>query len=231
MRYSQLATMLLLLLGTPLAAFSQTGTIRGTVTEDDTGDPIPGVNVFIEALSLGAATDPDGVYVINQAPVGAHTVEVRFIGFGSMGQQVTVANNQTATLNFRLRIDALSLDEVVVTGTAGNARRREIGNSIGQIDLSKVQEPVGNIDNLLMGRVAGLNVQFATGHPGSGALIRLRGNNSVAMSNAPLIYIDGIRIRGDAYPKNVPPVGFNGRSSGSVVSPLKIGRASCRERV
>ncbi|MCH8960406.1 MAG: TonB-dependent receptor [Bacteroidetes bacterium] len=220
MRFLQLGTVLLLLLGTPLAAFGQTGTIRGTVTEADTGDPIPGVNVFIQALSLGAATDPDGVYVINQAPVGVHTVEVRFIGFGSMSQEITVAANQTATLNFRLQIDALSLDEVVVTGTAGQARRREIGNSIGQIDLSQVQEPVGNVDNLLMGRVAGLNVQFATGHPGSGGLIRLRGNNSVAMSNAPLIYIDGIRIRGDAYPKNVPPVGFNGRSSGAVVSPL-----------
>ena len=220
MRYLRLNTLLLLFLNTPLLVFGQTSTIQGIVTEASTGDPIPGVNVFIEALALGAATDPDGSYVIAQVPAGTHVVAVRFIGFESTSQEITLTANQTATVNFQLQEDALSLDEVVVTGTAGQARKREIGNSIGRIDISQVREPVGNVDNLLMGRVAGLNVQFATGHPGSGGLVRLRGNNSVAMSNAPLIYIDGVRVRSDAYPKNVPPVGFNGRSSGAVVSPL-----------
>jgi len=231
MRYLKFTLILVVLLSVPWIVQGQNGTVQGNVTDARTGDALPGANIVVQGLSLGTATGRDGDFTIDNVPMGTRRIEVRFIGYSPMIQEVTVSLGETVTINFQLEEDVLLLDEIVVTGTAGGARKREIGNSIAVLDMSKVQEPVGSVDNLLMGRVAGLNVQFASGHPGSGGIIRLRGNNSVAMSNAPLIYIDGVRIRADAYPKNVPPVGFSGRSSGSVSSPLNDINPNDIERV
>ena len=231
MRYLKFTLILVVLLSVPWIVHGQNGTVQGNVTDARTGDALPGANIVVQELSLGTATGRDGDFTIDSVPIGTRRIEVRFIGYRLMIQEVTVSLGETVTINFQLEEDVLLLDEIVVTGTAGGARKREIGNSIAVLDISKIQEPVASVDNLLMGRVAGLNVQFASGHPGSGGIIRLRGNNSVAMSNAPLIYIDGVRVRADAYPKNVPPTGFNGRSSGSVSSPLNDINPNDIERV
>lgn len=231
MRYLKFSLIFVFLLSVPWIVLGQNGTIKGNVLDARTGDALPGANVIVQDLSLGTATDSRGDFTIERVPIGTRRVEVRFVGYKLMVQEVTVSLDQAVTVNFQLEEDVLLLDEVIVTGTAGQARRREIGNSIAVLDITNVQEPLGNVDNLLMGRVAGLNVQFGSGHPGSGGLIRLRGNNSVAMSNAPLIYIDGVRVRADAYPKNVPPVGFSGRSTGSITSPLNDINPNDVERV
>src|SRR5690606_19828677 len=105
------------------------------------------------------------------------------------------------------------------TGTAGAARRREVGNSISQVKVSEVAEPVQDVADLLQGRAAGVTITSSSGSTGAGSSIRLRGTTSVALSNQPLVYVDGVRIRGDAYPKNVPP-GFSGRSANVTPSPL-----------
>ena len=203
----------------PSLAFGQ-ATISGIVTDAETGNPIPGTQVIIDALSIGAISDAEGNYALVAVPAGAHILEARFVGYETAERDIDVVAGESYQINFELNEDALLLDEVIVTGTAGNARRREVGNSIAQIDMSKVEEPVGNVDQVLSGRVPGLNLQLSSGAAGSGALIRLRGNTSATMSNAPLIYIDGVRVRSDAYPKNVPPVGYQGRSSNTQSSPL-----------
>ena len=231
MRYLKFSLILVILLSVPWIVQGQNGTVQGNVRDARTGDALPGANIVVLELSLGTATGRDGDFTIDNVPMGTRRIEVRFIGYRLMIQEVMVSLDETVTVNFQLEEDVLLLDEIIVTGTAGGARKREIGNSIAVLDISTIQEPVGSVDNLLMGRIAGLNVQFASGHPGSGGIIRLRGNNSVAMSNSPLIYIDGVRVRADAYPKNVPPVGFSGRSSGAVTSPLNDINPNDIERV
>jgi len=116
--------------------------------------------------------------------------------------------------------EILGLDEIVVTGTAGAARRREVGNSVARIDLAQVDEPVANVEQLLQSRTPGLVINESAGMTGAGAQIRLRGSVSVSQSNQPLIYIDGIRVKSDAYKKNVPPADFSGRSGNVTASPL-----------
>ncbi len=114
-------TILIVLLCAPLAAFSQSGTISGKVT-DVNGNALPGANVKIEGMSRGAATDQNGEFTIRNVPAGAYKVEAGFIGYTTMTQDVQVTAGQTATLNFSLEEDTILLGEIVVTGTRGSAR-------------------------------------------------------------------------------------------------------------
>ena len=101
-----------------------------------------------------------------------------------------------ATVDFALRIQAISMDELVVTGTAGSSRRREVGNSVAAINTREIAQVTAatNTTNLLQGQVTGLTQMNTEGAPGAGTKIRLRGNNSVSQSNEPLIYVDGVRL-------------------------------------
>jgi outer membrane receptor protein involved in Fe transport len=207
-----------------------TGTIRGRVTSSATSNGVANAQVFVvntramiagRIASLGGMTQGDGNFQINGVPAGNQVVRVRMIGFGPAEKSVTVTAGQVASVDVVLTPSAVSLDEVVVTGTAGTARKREVGNSMGQIRLSEVPEVSNNISNMLAGRVAGVNVTQSAGNSGAGSSIRLRGSTSVALSNQPLIYVDGVRIRGDEYPKNSPPTAGQGlRSSNVNASPL-----------
>ena len=170
-------------------------TIRGLVIEDELDDTLPGVNVIILELDRGAATGIDGTYEIVDVPPGTYTLEARYIGFAPESKEVTVADGETAEVDFTLGASTLELDEVIVTGTGGNARRREIGNSISQIDAAQIEAtPTTDFGDLLQGRAAGVTVMDNSGQAGAGATIRLRGVNSVTQGNTPLIYIDGVRV-------------------------------------
>ncbi|MBI2536733.1 MAG: TonB-dependent receptor plug domain-containing protein [Gemmatimonadetes bacterium] len=136
---------------------------------------------------------------------------------------MTVVPGQTVTANLELTRSVLRLDEVVVTGTAGETRRRELGSSVSQISLAaEVKEPPANMDQLLQARAAGLAVFQSGASAGSGAKIRLRGVVSVNQSNQPIIYIDGVRVRSEGYERNAPLAGadFTGRGSNVEASPL-----------
>lgn len=202
------------------AAQGTTGSVQGRVTQSPSGAPIANAQVQVVNTRLGGATDADGRYSIPAVPPGTHTLRVRLIGFRPADQTVTVTAGAAATADFAITQSAVSLDEVVVTGTAGNARRREVGNSISAVRASDTPEAKTSVSNMLAGRVAGASVMQSAGVIGAGSSIRLRGNTSVALSNQPLIYIDGVRVRSDEYPKNVPPSGSDLRSSHVNASPL-----------
>ena len=199
---------------------AQTGTVTGRVVDAMSGAPLPSVQVFLPGLNRGTLTGENGRYILLDVPAGEYQAMAERIGYETARQTVTVSPGQTAVADFDLSEAVLGLDELVVTGEAGQARRREVGNAISQIDLSEVDEPAQNLENLLQGRVPGLVMTDVSAGAGSGKMIRLRGNNSIAQSNQPLIYIDGVRVRSEAYPKNVPPVGYSGRSGNIQASPL-----------
>ena len=203
----------------PVAA-QETGTITGTVTDAGTTGGLQAVQVYLVGSGLGALTNASGRYLILNVPAGSYTLRAERLGFATQEVQVSVTAGGATTQDFAFQAEALGLDEIVVTGTAGASRRREIGNTIAQLDLTDVVEPPQSVDALLQGRVSGMTVMNASGNAGSGARIRLRGNVSIAQSNQPLIYVDGVRLRSDAFDKNVPPTGYPGRSGNDVSSPL-----------
>lgn len=207
--------------GGPLhAQEGSTGTVRGRVMRSGSDTPIANAQVLVVGTRSGAMTGDDGRFTIPSVPTGEQRIRVRTVGYSPLDRVVQVPAGGDVTADFALTAAVISLDEVVTTGTATAARKREVGNSVGTIKISEVLEASTDVSRLLQGRVAGVNVAGSGGNAGAGSAIRLRGNTSVALSNQPLVYIDGVRVRSDEYPKNVPQTGFQGRSANVNASPL-----------
>ena len=197
---------------------ARAGVVRGRVVIAGTNAPIASAEVQLG--TRGTHTNDVGAFSFANVPAGAYTVQVRMIGYARYSAQIAVVDGQTNDLKIELHRQALSLDQVVVTGTPGAARRREIGNAISQVDATALPEVPTTVDNMLQGKVTGLTVTGNSGGVGGGATIRLRGNVSAAMSNQPLVYVDGVRIKSDGFPKNTFPSGYAGNSDNTSYSPL-----------
>ncbi len=191
----------------------QTGTVTGQVTRGDTGQPLPGAQVSITGTGLGALTNTAGRYLIVNVPPGEQTVEARVLGYGTGDERVTVAAGQSAPVDFVLRQQAIDLEAVVVTGTAGQARRREVGNSVAQLQATDIEnEPIESVEEALQGRTSGVTISANNGMVGAGATIRIRGVNTISggnTGNSPLIYVDGVRLTKTS-PQNDPSGGGTG---------------------
>lgn len=181
----------------PASALAQTGTIEGVVTEANTGDPLPGVNVLIPSLSaegVGAATSEDGSFTITSVPPGTYEVEARSIGYQSQRREATVEAGETTTVNFSLGQSKVELDEVVVSVDAGQTRRRSVGTDVAQVEPEQLEDAVAtDFSELLTGRAENVNIQGASGNVGGGSRIRIRGITSLTQDNSPLLVIDGVR--------------------------------------
>ena len=199
----------------------QSGTIEGEVRHERTGQPLGAVQISVLGASTGTLSGTNGVYRIPNVPAGVHQIQAQRIGYGTQTQEVEVPAGGTVELSFELAEQALGLDEIVVTGTAGQARRREVGNVIERIDFAEqIVGPASSLDALLQGRAPGVNVTMSSGQVGDGGNIRLRGNVSSALSNQPLIYVDGVRVQNDAY-ANLTPGGL-GQQYGTFATPSPL---------
>jgi hypothetical protein len=149
---------------------AQAGTVTGQITDSRTGQPLVTVQVFIETLDVGGLSQQNGRYLLQNVPAGTHELSVARIGYRSVTQQITVGGGQTLEQNFVLSEEALSLDEIIVTGTAGGTQRRAIGNVVERLDAAGIQEiaPVTNLEQLLASRVPGLTMQASGGTIGGG---------------------------------------------------------------
>jgi TonB-dependent SusC/RagA subfamily outer membrane receptor len=178
-----------------------TGAIEGTVTVAGTNAALADATVSLVGTNRGARTDESGKFRIPGLAAGSYQVRAQRIGYASLTRPVTVAAGQTATVAFTLREAALSLDVLVVTGTAAESRKKEVGNATAAIDVKAIEAlPVRNTQDILAGRAPGVTVMSNSGQPGAGGTIRLRGTNSITQSNAPIVYVDGVRIYSDPGP-------------------------------
>ena len=180
----------------PVLAIAQgtTGTITGVAREEGTGRPVPNARVTVVGTGISVPTRDDGSYIIRGAPAGAQEVRVLALGHLTQKLPVTVPAGGSATLDFTLTVTAIQLEQVVTTAT-GEQRKNEVGNDIPRIPASQVVEtkPVTNITDLLNARAPGVEVLAGT-MTGTGQRIRIRGVNSLSLSNDPIVLIDGIRM-------------------------------------
>jgi outer membrane receptor for ferrienterochelin and colicin len=180
------------------------GIVEGTVTEKGSGESMPGVNVVVQGTNIGASTNADGEFVIRNVPAGNQVIEARFIGYKVVRKNVDIVSGETVTVNLQLGATSLEMDQVVVTGTGGQTRRKEIGNSLEQVSSKQIESAaISDFGDVLQGRTAGATIMDNSGQVGAASTIRLRGGNSFSQGNQPLIYIDGIRVasgtfRGDS---------------------------------
>lgn len=176
-----------------------TGTVTGVVVDAGTRGPLAGAQVSVAGADVGVVANNVGRFVLSNVPSGEQTVRVEYIGYGAMEEAVEVPGGANVTLDFELREEAIALEELIVTGTAGQARRREVGNSISQIGSQDIAiAAVTDMGDVLQGRAAGVQVNDYSGQVGTASQIRLRGNSSLDQTNYPLIYIDGVRIENNS---------------------------------
>jgi TonB-linked SusC/RagA family outer membrane protein len=173
----------------------QRGTVTGLVTDEATGEPIIAAQVFIAGTQLGGLTDQRGRFVLTSVPAGERQVRVTILGYSQVAQTVNVPEGGSVTADFTLRQTAVELGGIVVNAITGDqVRRRELGNTVGTIDMNNLQRAViSKPADILTGRVAGVDVRQVNGTTGTGQKIRIRGANSVSLSNEPLIIVDGVR--------------------------------------
>jgi TonB-linked SusC/RagA family outer membrane protein len=194
----KLRFLLFVLLGltASLGAWAQagTGTVNGRVT-DAKNEGIPGVTVLVDGTSVGGSTNADGTYTISGVPAGARTLVISFVGYSTVRQPVTVVAGQTATVPAqRMSENATALGEAVVVGY-GTQRRQDLTGAVDQVDSKRfVQGQVTNPEQLIQGKVAGVQITTGGGAPGTGTQIRIRGGSSLNASNDPLIVIDGVPV-------------------------------------
>src|SRR5215212_4265299 len=177
------------------AALAQETQLTGRVTDERTGDALAGARVVLVGTSRLESTGQNGRYLFRDIPTGPQQVRVIAIGFSAQTKRVTISAGRTDTLDFAMTPVPVQLDEIVTTAT-GQQSRLEIGNAIASIDAATVAEeaPITEFGNLIQGRAAGVQVLKSSGVVGTGTRIRIRGSNSVSLSNEPLYYVDGVRI-------------------------------------
>jgi len=178
----------------PAGVAAQQGRIQGTVTAAE-GRPLSGVAVGIVGTNIGGFTSDEGLYTIDVAP-GSYEVQAVTIGYAAVTHSVTVAAGQTVTADFVLETRTISLDELVVSLEAGDARRAQIGTDLEIFDAEAEVDKaaVENFSDLLKGRTTGVSITESSGSAGAASTVRVRGSTSLTQDNNPIIYIDGVRV-------------------------------------
>ena len=196
-----------------LAQPAARGTITGRVVEQGTTRPIAEAQVVVVGSRVGTQTATDGSFRLLGVPAGPVILRVLRIGFRGVTQPVTVIDGATVTTTVTLATAPTTLGQVVVTATGGTQRQVEQGNAIAQITTDSVQlAAVPNVAGLVNGRAAGVSVVGVAGTTGTGARIRIRGSNSLSLSNDPLVIIDGVRISSDPNSVNPNSGGIGGQT-------------------
>ena len=169
-----------------VGAFAQQITVNGIV-KDTTGEPVIGANVLVKGTTNGTITDFDGNFQLmaNKGDI----IVISFIGYTAQELPATAE-----LMNVVLKDDSEMLSEVVVIGY-GVAKKNDLTGSVTAMKPDEMNKGlVTNAQDMMQGKIAGVNVTSASGTPGAGAQIRIRGGSSLNASNDPLIVIDGLAM-------------------------------------
>ncbi len=166
--------------------------VTGKVTSEESPDGLPGVSVLLKGANVGALTNADGTYSIS-IPTENATLIFSFIGMKT--REVSVGNQ--STIDIELLDDASSLDEVVVIGYGTQVRREVTGSIVSLNEDSFSAQANTNIDQMIQGKAAGVQVVQNSGEPGGGMSINIRGVGSINAGSSPLYVIDGLPINNE----------------------------------
>lgn len=190
-----------LFLGNDLFA-QETFTVSGVITEES-GSPLPGVNILENQTKNGVTTDFDGKFTIHVANPNA-VLHISYVGFESQNVNVSGKN----IIEIVLLADMESLDEVVVIGY-GTARKSDLTGSVSSVSGSDLaNQSIPSVAETLAGRMAGVQVTTSEGSPDADVKIRIRGGGSLTQDSSPLIIVDGFPVNSmnDVSPTDVQSV-------------------------
>jgi len=182
-----LNSLLFVLFFVPLITLGQS-TVTGTITEQSSSLPIPGVNVLIKGTTTGTATDFDGNYQITAN--NGDILVFSYIGYKTL--EITYTGQ--SPLHAQLEEDTSQLDEVVLIGYGATTKQDATG-AVEKVSIEEFnQGAIVSPEQLLAGKSAGVRITSGGGAPGEGSEIRIRGGASLSANNSPLIVVDGLPL-------------------------------------
>lgn len=180
------------------SAIAQQQTVTGKVTEADTGEALPGVNIVIKGTTTGTVTDVDGNFRLNVNNPQTDVLIFRFIGFSE--QEIPV--NGRTTINVEMQSATFGIEEVVAIGY-GTVQRRDITGSVASVSGEALQAiPVASATEAITGKLAGVQIAATEGSPDAEIRIRVRGGGSITGDNTPLFIVDGFPVESIS---DIPP--------------------------
>lgn len=188
----------LLLFAVMLNAFSLQGqTLRGVVTDQATGETLPGATIMVMGTTLGTITGMDGEYSIDLSP-GPHTISFRFMGYASEEIEIFLSEDETLVRNIALSPDVVTFEEFVVIGY-GSQQKKVVTGAIASVDAEEITStPILRIEQAMQGRTAGVQVTNLSGQPGEAPTVRIRGAGTTGNAD-PLYIVDGMPVSGIDY--------------------------------
>ena len=171
-------------------ALAQNRVVTGTVIDAETGEPLPGASVKLQGTSTGAVTDNNGNFVLKNVPLSIKKVVVSFMGMETV--EASIRNKMTITMTS----DSKALEELMVVAYGKQSKSSFTGSAaiVGADEIAKVS--VTNAIDALKGKAAGVQINTATGQPGSTPQVRIRGFNSLVSGMGPIYVVDGSRFAG-----------------------------------
>lgn len=177
-------------------------TITGTVTDAQSKEALIGANILVVGTSIGTITEYDGTYSLT-IPAGASSLEFSYTGYTTQTIAITAAN----VLDIALQPGQV-LEEVVVIGY-GSVKKEDATGVVATISADEFNRgAIVSPDQLIAGKVAGVQISSNSGEPGGGAKVRIRGGTSINASNEPLYVIDGVPIDNEGFAGGRNPLNF-----------------------
>lgn len=176
-----------------------TGNVRGTVVQTPSGAPLAAVQISLVGTQRGTITDRNGVFQLTGVPTGEYEIRAISIGYTTVTQSITVTANEVTNAAFQLAQAVLDLEEIVVTGVAGETARGRLPFTVETLTPASLPVPGTDAGSILQGKIAGAIVTSPSGQPGSTPSIMLRGPTSImadGRSQEPLYIVDGVIIAG-----------------------------------
>ena len=174
-----------------LCASAQTRTVKGTVIDATTEEPLIGASVTAAGNSMGQSTDLDGDFTI-VVPAATTHLTVSYVGYKPAHVKIT-----DGKIIVRMHQDANVLDDVIVTAY-GTSKRSEYTGSASVVKADQLEDAlVTTVTNALSGRVAGVQILSSNGQPGAAPTVLVRGVGSINASTKPLYVVDGVPYEGD----------------------------------
>jgi TonB-linked SusC/RagA family outer membrane protein len=190
-RFGFLAAAVWLCFAVTSAEAQQRRVVTGRVIDEATGQPVGGAQITIRGTNTGTLGRADGTFAVS-VPNQPVVLQVTFIGYRRAEVNVSPTTN---TVDVRLGVDVLNVDEIVVTGQATGISRRNLANSVAKVNAEElVKAPTASVEQSLQGKLAGAQISINNGAPGGGANVRLRGVSTIIGAYTPLYVVDGVVV-------------------------------------
>ena len=179
--------------------------ISGKVTDESTGQGLPGTTIIIEGTTTGTIADYDGNFTISDVPLGTYNLIANSVSYKTMIQEVTIESgtnyDNDVVVNFTLVYDQLMMDQVVVTGVASKNSRATSAVAVQRIDTEKLTElsNYNSVGQLVTGKIAGVSLQSTGGGFGAATRFTVRSGGGINGNGQPAIFVDGVRMSNSVY--------------------------------